>query len=116
MTIKQAIELFEKAHTVQEQDEMKNDINTIICILGQYPFDSNQARALIEKINQEHPENILLHNFIFQLQGLQGPGIPLQDASPDVLISDLQWKYSFLQAKKTGKLFDAFQKELRQCR
>ena len=39
MTEKEAIDIFEKAHFLQEQGDMKKDIDSIRCILSQHPID-----------------------------------------------------------------------------
>lgn len=110
MTEKDAINLFEKAHTLQEQWKLENDIQDINNILNQQPIQMYQIRAKIQKVNEEHPENIVLFNLIFPPNG--NP-ISLINASDQNLIDDLTWKQIYLQAKKTGKLFDKFYKEMR---
>jgi len=110
MTEKEAIELFEKTHTLQEQWKMGNDIQDISNILSQRPINMYQIKAKIKKVNDEHPENTVLFNLIFPPQGKR---VSLIDASAQNLIDDLTWKQDFLQMKKNGKLFDELCKEKR---
>lgn len=110
MTEKEAIELFEKVHTIQEQWKLKSDIQDISNILNQRPVNMYQVRVKIEKVNEEHPENVPLFNLIFPPRGNR---VSLANASDQSLIGDLTWKRIYLQAKKDGKLFDEFCKEMR---
>ena len=110
MTEREAINLFEKAHTLQEQWKLENDIQDISNILNQKPILMYQVREKIDKVNKEHPENIVLFNMIFPPQGNR---VPLDNAPDQSLINDLAWKQIYLQAKKAGKLFDEFCKEIR---
>lgn len=110
MTEKEAIDVFEKAHTLKEQLELENDIQDISDILNQRPIKMYQVRAKIEKINEKHSENIVLFNLIFPPRGNR---VSLANASDQSLIDDLAWKQIYLQAKKSGKLFDEFYKEIR---
>jgi len=99
-----------KVHTIQEQWKLGSDIQDISDILNQRPVNMYQIRAKIEKINEEHPENVLLFNLIFPPHGNR---VSLANATDQGLIDDLAWKRIYLQAKKDGKLFDAFCKEMR---
>lgn len=110
MTEKDAIGLFEKAHTLQEQWKLENDIQDIRNILNQRPIQMCQVREKIDKVNTEHPENIVLFNFVFPPQGNR---VSLDNAPDQSLINDLTWKQIYLQAKKAGKLFGEFCKEMR---
>lgn len=110
MTEKEAIDLFEKVHTLQEQWELENDIQDISNILSQRLIQMYQVREKIDKVNTEHPENIVLFNLIFPPQGIR---VSLANAPDQSLIDDLAWKQIYLQAKKDGKLFDEFCKEMR---
>lgn len=109
MTEKEAIALFERAHTLQEQLELESDIQDISNILNQRPINMYQVRAKIEKVNKEHLENVVLFNLIFPPQGNR---VSIENASDQSLINDLAWKKIYLQAKKEGKAFDAFCKEM----
>ena len=110
MTEKDAIGLFEKAHTLQEQWKLENDIQDIRNILNQRPIQMYQVREKIDKVNTEHPENIVLFNLVFPPRGNR---VSLDNAPDQSLINDLAWKQIYLQAKKAGKLFDEFCKEMR---
>lgn len=65
MTEKEAIELFEKAHFLQEQMDMQKDIDDIATILSQNPISMELVEAEIRKINTKHPEKIILNHIIF---------------------------------------------------
>ena len=110
MTEKEAIELFEKDHFLQEQKDIEKDINDITSILSRYPIDIEQVKAKIKKINDDHSENIFLNRIVFTPHRTSSPGgyIPDQD-----YINDLIWKRLYLQAKKSGKLFEEFCQEMR---
>lgn len=110
MTEKEAIELFEKLRIIQEQKALESEIQDISNILNQRSVNMYQVRAKIEKVNKEHPENIRLFNLIFPPYGNR---VSLDSATVQSLIDDLTWKRAFLQAKKDGKLFDEFYKEIR---
>lgn len=111
MTEKEAIEIFEKAHSLQEQIDMKKDLESIHYVLSQNPINMVQVMSLIEKINKEHPENITIFNLIYPPQG---NSVPLYAASDENMISDLKWKWDYLQAKQTGKIFEEFRKAITQ--
>jgi len=110
ITKEEAIELFEKAHTLQEQWKLESDIQDISNILNQWPINMCQVREKIDKVNREHPENVILFNLIFPPHGNR---VFLANASDQNLIDDLAWKRIYLQAKKNGRLFDEFCKEMR---
>lgn len=110
MTEKEAIEIFEKVHTPQEQWKMENDIHDISNILIQKPINMYQVRTKIQKVNYEHSENIILYNLIFPPQGNR---VSLANASDQSLVNDLVWKRTYLQAKKIGKAFEEFYKDMR---
>lgn len=110
MTEREAIDLFEKAHTLQEQWKLENDIQDIRNILNQCPIQMYQVREKIDKVNTKHPENIVLFNLIFPPRGNR---VLLDNAPDQSLINDLAWKQRYLQAKKDGKLFNEFCKEMR---
>lgn len=113
MTEKEAIDVFEKAHTLKEQWELENDIQDISNILSQRPINMCQVKAKIDKVNNEHQENVIINHIIFppQRAALSG-GYDLNQS----FIDDLIWKRIYLQAKKAGKLFDEFCKEMRNGR
>lgn len=110
MTEKEAIELFEKAHFLYEQISMEQDIDSISRVLSQPFIDIYQVRHYIDKINNDHPENMLLYNIIFPAHGDR---VPLSCASNDSLIQHLFWKQQFLLAKRAGKTFAELYKEVR---
>lgn len=110
MTEKEAIDIFEKAHFLHDQNDMKKDIDSIQNVLSQDPIDMYQVRVQIDIVNRKHPENVVLFNLIFLPQGNK---VSLASASDDNLISDLMWKLDYLQAKQKGKAFDEFCKTMR---
>ena len=110
MTEKEAIKCFEKTHFLYEQNDMKEDIDIIRCVLSQNPIDMFQVREKIGIVNCKHPENVVIFNLIFPPKG--NP-ISLNDAYDDNLISDLWWKLNYLQAKREGKGFEEFCKTMR---
>lgn len=110
MTEKEAIELFEKVHFLNEQISMGQDVNNISSILSQPFINMNHVRDYIDKINREHPENMVLYNIMFPPQGNR---VPLDSASNDSLIQHLLWKQKYLQVKKAGKTFDEFCKTMK---
>lgn len=110
MTEKEAIECFEKAHFLHEQNDMKRDIDIIRCILSQSPINMFQVREKIGIVNRKHPENVVIFNLIFPPKG--NP-ILLGDALDGNLIFDLTWKLNYLQAKQEGKDFEEFCKTIR---
>ncbi len=110
MTDKEAIERFEKAHFLHEQNDMIKDMENIRCILSQKPVVMSQVRAKIDTVNRKHPENVILYNLILPPQGNR---VSLDSASDDNLISDLIWKLDYLQAKQMGKAFEEFCKTMR---
>ena len=110
MTPEEAIELFKKAHSLKEQLDMQNDINDINRILTSYPVCINEVRNKINSINEAHPENIMIYNIIYSPVG---NSVPLNYATADNLICDLNWKRNFLIAKKNAKLFEEFCKEMK---
>lgn len=112
MTEKEAIEIFERAHSLHEQLDMESDIRNISNVLSQGPIDMYQVRTQIVAINRKHPENVILFNLIFPPHGNR---VPLANAPDQGLIDDLAWKQIYLRAKKAGKLFDEFYKEVRKC-
>lgn len=108
MTEQEAIELFEKAHLLIDELDMQDDINDINKILT-YPIDISEVKKKIKSINDNHPENIMLFKLIYPPVGKP---IPLDSATDDSLINDLNWKRTFLNAKMRAKLFDEFRKEM----
>ena len=109
MNNSEAIALFEKAHLAHEIVEMKNDIKDIDCILGEKYINMDDVLKKIKKINEKHPENIVINYIIFPPIG----GICQVDNAPDSSkINDLTWKKRYLQAKSFGKTFDELVKEL----
>ena len=110
MTEKEAVDIFEKAHFLHDQSDMKRDIDSIRCVLSQNPIDMYQVKIQIDMVNQKHPENIILFNLIFPPQGNR---VSVGSASDNNLISDLTWKLDYLQAKQKGKAFDEFCKTMR---
>ncbi len=110
MTEKEAIDIFEKAHFLHDQNDMIRDIDSIRCVLSQRPVDMYQVRKHIDTVNKKHPENVILFNVVFPPQGNR---VSLASASDDHLISDLTWKLDYLQAKQKGKTFDEFCKTMR---
>ncbi len=110
MTEREAIDIFEKAHFLHDQNDIKKDIDNICYILLQYPINIYQVRRQIDTVNEKHPENVILFNLIFPSQGNR---VPLVSASDENLISDLRWKLDYLQAKKKGKAFEEFCKTMR---
>ena len=110
MTEKEAIDFFEKAHFLREQMDMDSDINSISNILSQPFINMGLVRHYIDKINDSHPENMVLYNIMFPPQGDR---VPLGNASNDSLIQHLMWKQKYLQAKRAGKTFDEFCKEMK---
>lgn len=110
MTDKEAIERFEKAHFLHEQNDMIKDVDSIHCVLSQSPVDMFQVRRQIDTVNRKHPENVIIFNLIFPPQGNR---VSLDSASDDNLISDLKWKLDYLQAKQKRKAFEEFCKTMR---
>lgn len=110
MTEKEAVEAFEKAHFLHEQNDMITDMNSIRCVLSQSPVVVSHVRAKIDIINRKHPENVIIYKLIFPPKGNT---VSLDSASDDNLISDLIWKLDYLQAKQMGKAFEEFCKTMR---
>jgi len=110
MMEKEATENFERVHTLYEQLDMESDIQDISSILNQQPINMYRVRAEIDKVNEKHPENVTLYNLIFPPHGNR---VSLAGASDQNLIDDLAWKRIYLQAKKDGKAFEEFSKEIR---
>jgi len=110
MTEDEAIALYERAHGSQERLELESDIQDISNILGQRPIDMYQVKTKIKKVNMKHPENVALFDLIFPPHGDR---VSLEDAPDQSLINDLVWKKIYLQAKRIGKPFDEFCKEMR---
>lgn len=108
MTNQEAIELFEKAHTIKEQLDMQSDIDDIDRILTP-PIYMYEVKDKIKSINDNHKENIILNRLIYPPVG--NP-VPLDYAPINGLIDDLSWKRCFLIAKKNAKAFDEFCKEM----
>ena len=109
MTDKEAIECFEKARFLHEQNDMIKDVDSIRCVLLQSPVDMFQVRTQIDIVNRKHPENVIIFNLIFPPHGNR---VSLDSASDDNLISDLKWKLDYLQAKQKGKAFEEFCKAM----
>ncbi len=105
MTDKEAVERFEKAHFLQEQKDMIQDMENIRNVLLQNPVVISQVRAQIETVNQKHPENIIINKLVFPPQGNR---VSTNFVPDDDLITDLIWKYYYLQAKQKGKGFEEF--------
>ena len=110
MTKEEAIDFFEKAHFLHEQMDMDSDIYSIGNILSQPFINMGLVRHYIDKINDNHPENMILYNAIFPPQENR---VPLDSASDDSLIQHLLWKQKYLQAKRAGKTFDELYNEIR---
>lgn len=110
MTEKEAINIYEKAHFLHDQNDIGKDIDIIRWVLSNIPIDMHQVRTQIDTVNRKHPENIILFNLIFPPQGNR---VSVGSASDDNLISDLTWKLDYLQAKQKGKAFDEFCKMMR---
>lgn len=108
MTEQEAIELFEKAHLLKDESDMQDDINEIDRILT-YPVNVAKVYEKVDHINRKHPENIILFKLIYLPVGNL---VPLNSATDDSLINDLNWKRTFLNAKMRAKLFDEFRKEM----
>ena len=110
MTEKEAIDIYEKAHFLHDQNDIRKDIDIIRWVLSNIPIDMHQVRTQIDTVNRKHPENIILFNLIFPPQGNR---VSVGSASDDNLISDLAWKLDYLQAKQKGKAFDELCKTMR---
>lgn len=110
MTEKEAVEIYEKAHSLHEQLDMESDIQDIARVLSQNPIDMYQVRTQIDTVNRKHPENVDLFNLIFPPQGNR---VSLVEAPDQGLIDDLTWKHAYLQAKKNGKTIKELCKEMR---
>lgn len=110
MMEKEAIWNFEKARSLWEQVDIGRDIENISSILSHWPIDMQQVRAQIDKINMKYPENEIIFKLIFLPQG---ETVPLYAATDHNLIQDLDWKRTYLQAIRVGKIFDEFCKEMR---
>ena len=110
MTGQDAISIFEKDYMVNEQLDMEKDIQDIGVILNQRNVDRGLVIKKIENVNEKHPENVLIHDLIFQPQRTS---IPLSMISDQDFIADLKWKQIYLKAKKCGKLFEDFCKEIK---
>ena len=110
MSKKEAVEIFEKAHSLHEELDMESDIQDIGRVLSQKPIDMYQVRMQIDTVNSKHPENVILFNLIFPPQGNR---VSLAEAPAQSLIDDLTWKHTYLQAKKAGKVIEEFCKEMR---
>lgn len=110
MTEKEVIDIFEKAHFLHDQNDMKKDVDNIFCVLSQNLIDMYHVRTQIDTVNRKHPENVVLFNLLFPPQGNR---VSLASASDDNLILDLTWKLKYLQAKQKGKAFDEFCKTMR---
>ena len=108
---KEAVEAFEKAHFLHEQNDMITDMDSIRYVISRNPVDISQVRTQIDNVNCKHPENVIIYKLIFPPQGTP---VSLDSASDDNLISDLAWKLDYLQAKQKGKAFDEFCKAMRQ--
>lgn len=110
MTEKETSDFFEKALFLHEQMDMDSDINSISNILSQPFVNMGQVRYYINKINNSHPENMVLYDIMFPPQGDR---VSLGNASNNSLIQHLIWKQKYLQAKRAGKIFDEFCKEMK---
>ena len=112
MTEKEAIEILEKVHSLQEQSEMDSDIRDIDYILTQNPIDIGLVIAKTGEINDKHKENIFINHIIFPPQA-QGTTFPERGITDAEYIADLRWKRTYLQAKKGSKAFAELYKEMR---
>ena len=110
MTEKEAKKCFEQVHSAKELMDMQKDIDDIDTILSQNPISIELVQVEIRKINTKHPENIILNHIIFPPHNSFFNRGYILDQN---LIDDLTWKRIYLQAKKTGKLFDNLCKEMR---
>ena len=109
ITEKEAVEIFEKIHSLHELLDMESDIQGIDRVLSQKSINMSQVRTQIDTINRKHPENVILFNLIFPPQGKR---VLLAEAPAQGLIDDLTWKQTYLQAKKAGKTIEDFCKEM----
>lgn len=109
MTEKEAIEILEKAHSLQEQAEMESDIRDIDCILSQIPINISLVIAKIREINGKHGENIIINHIIFPPRGSDSLKRGITD---EEYISDLSWKRTYLKAKKVSKAYAELCKEM----
>lgn len=109
MNNSEAVTIFEKLHLAHEIQEMENDISDIDRILGKEPINMDDVLKKIKKINEKHPENIIINHMIFPPIGRT---CEVEDASDSSKINDLAWKKIYLRAKSSGKTFDELVKEL----
>ena len=109
MTEKDAIDIYEKAHFLHDQNDIRKDIDIIRWVLSNIPIDMYQVRMQISTVNRKHPENVILFNLIFPPQGNR---VSLAEASYQSLLDDLTWKHTYLQAKKVGKAIEELHKEM----
>ena len=99
-----------KILSVFDKADIENTIKDVEQILHTFPFNENKAREKINEVNGNHPENVAIYNIFFSVP--RGTKITLADANYTQLISDLEWKHYYLNAKLFGKTIDDMQKEI----
>ena len=82
------------------------DVEQILCTV---PFQTQRARAKIQQINDKHPENLNIYQFIFSSP--QERWVSIQEANDAQLYADLEWKRYYLNAKAASKTVVEIQKE-----
>ena len=93
MTEKEAINIYEKAHFLHDQNDIKKDIDIIRWVLSNIPIDMHQVRT------QRDPPPRTRRS--------------VRADAPANPQSDLTCKLDYLQAKQKGKVFDEFCKTMR---
>lgn len=109
MNYENAQKIYDKAKLVKDITDMKSDCNEICYLLSQKQPDVQKMIDKINSVNEDHPENYIIHNLLFPPQGKPNPNAPIHVQS---LIIDLNWKLKYLTAKINEKTFDEFMKDV----
>lgn len=103
--IKEIKSIYDKAHSSKDISEINREIIKLNAFLNQKPFDKDEARKEICKVNEKHPENVSIHNFFFPANGSK---VSIAEANEQSLKNDLEWKRLYLISKSQAKSFDEF--------
>ena len=97
-------EISERVRKLKELKDIRDLIDEIEMFWKAPYFDENTARRIIEKVNDEHRENIAVYKMItYSPMTSERSSVPVEYAHWTQLQQDLQWKHFYLNAKLQGK-------------
>ncbi len=94
----------ERLKASKELKDIRDLIDEIEAFWRTLYFDEKKAREIIQKVNDKHPENVIIYNIVtYQTASYDASGVTVPSAPQAQLQEDLQWKQFYLNAKLLGK-------------